>query len=291
MTMYGMIAVIIYLIFSPVIACLLSGADRVVTARMQGRRGPKLMQPLYDLVKLFSKESTSVNDMQKILVMAHCFFAIFSGAIFFAGGDIMLVLFALTMSEVFVILAAYSVNAAYSGIGAQRELLQMMAYEPMTLLTAAGFYLCTGSFKVQDIIGTDMPLVIKMPGFFLGFWFILIVKFRKSPFDLSTSHHAHQELIKGLTGDLSGPSYGFSELAELYEEILMLAIVALFFITSSPWSFLWAFIAVVLVIFSMSLVDNIFPRVKWEVLLKIAWIVTFFAGGANLVLLSLAGRL
>ena len=249
------------------------------------------MQPWYDLVKLFSKETTSVNDIQKILVMAHCFFAIFSGAIFFAGGDVMLVLFALTMSEVFLILAAYSVNAAYSEIGAQRELLQMMAYEPMTLLTAVGFYLATGSFKVDKIISTDLPLIIKMPGFFIGFCFVLVVKLRKSPFDLSTSHHANQEIIKGLTGDLSGPVYGFSELAELYEEVLMLGIVGLFFMTKEPVSLLWAFIAIAVVMFCMSLIDNIFPRVKWEAMLKAAWLVTFFAGGANLVILSLAERM
>ncbi|MBO5552300.1 MAG: NADH-quinone oxidoreductase subunit H [Lachnospiraceae bacterium] len=290
MTAFSTAAVIIYLVGSPMIACLFSGVDRVVTARMQGRRGPKLLQPWYDLVKLFSKEATSVNDIQKILVMAHCFFAIFSGAIFFAGEDVLLVLFALTMAEVFLILAAYSVNAAYSEIGAQRELLQMMAYEPMTLLTAVGFYLSTGSFRVDKIIGTELPLIIKMPGFFIGFFFILVVKLRKSPFDLSTSHHAHQELIKGLTGDLSGPVYGFSELAELYEEILMLGIVALFFITSEPISYLWAFIAVAVIMFCMSLIDNIFPRVKWEVLLKTAWLVTLFAGGANLVILSFIGK-
>ena len=262
MTVFSTAAVIIYLVFSPLIACLFSGVDRVVTARMQGRRGPKLMQPWYDLVKLFSKESTS-------------------------GEDVLLVLFALTMAEVFLILAAYSVNAAYSELGAQRELLQMMAYEPMTLLTAVGFYLSTGSFKVEDIIRTDIPLIIKMPGFFIGFFFIMIVKLRKSPFDLSTSHHAHQELIKGLTGDLSGPVYGFSELAELYEEVLMLGIAALFFITSDPISYLWALIAIAVIMFCMSLIDNIFPRVKWEVLLKTAWLVTIFAGGANLVILSL----
>ena len=287
MTVYSTVSLVIYLILSPFIACLFSGVDRIVTARMQGRRGPKLMQPWYDIIKLFAKENTAVNDVQKILVMAHCFFAIFSGAIFFAGGDILLVLFALTMAEVFLILAAYSVNAAYSEIGAQRELLQMMAYEPMTLLTAVGFYLSTGSFKVEEIVETGMPLIIKMPGFFLGFCFILVVKFRKSPFDIATSHHAHQEIIKGLTGDLSGPAYGFSELAELYEEILMLGIVGLFFITSDPISFVWAAVAVAVVLFCMSLVDNIFPRIKWETLLKASWLVTLFAGGANLVVLSL----
>ena len=96
MTVNSVISVTAYLILAPIIACLLSGVDRIVTARMQGRRGPGLLQPWYDIIKLFAKENTSVNDIQNILVMAHCFFAIFSGAIFFAGGDLLLVLFALT---------------------------------------------------------------------------------------------------------------------------------------------------------------------------------------------------
>ncbi|MBQ9444359.1 MAG: NADH-quinone oxidoreductase subunit H [Lachnospiraceae bacterium] len=287
MTEYSMISVIIYLIFAPFIVSILSGVDRIVTARMQGRCGPRLLQPWFDLIKLFSKESTAVNGIQKILVMAHCFFAIFSGAIFFAGGDILLVLFALTMAEVFLILGAYSVNAAYSEIGAQRELLQMMAYEPMTLLTAAGFYLSAGSFRVTDIISGNVPLILKMPGFFIGFCFVLVVKLRKSPFDLATSHHANQEIIKGLTGDLSGPVYGFSLLAELYEEALMLGMAGLFFLTSDRMSIIAVFIAIAVIMFVMSLIDNIFPRVKWETLLKTEWIVTFFAGGGNLIILSL----
>ncbi len=289
MTVNSVISVTAYLILAPIIACLLSGVDRIVTARMQGRRGPGLLQPWYDIIKLFAKENTSVNDIQNILVMAHCFFAIFSGAIFFAGGDLLLVLFALTMAEVFLILAAYSVNAAYSELGAQRELLQMMAYEPMTLLTAVGFYLSSGSFRVGQIIGTELPHIIKMPGFFAGICFILVIKLRKSPFDLSTSHHAHQEVIKGLTGDLSGPAYGFSELAELYEEFLMLGMIGLFFITDNPLSIIWTCAVIAAVMFVMSLVDNIFPRVKWESLLKAAWLVTIFAGGTNLVILSLFG--
>ncbi len=287
MNVYSIIAIAAYLICAPFAASIFSGVDRIVTARMQGRKGPGLMQAWWDLMKLFSKESTTVNDIQKVLVVAHCFFAVFSGAVFFGGGDLLLVFFSLTMAEVFLILAAYSVNAAYSEIGAQRELLQMMAYEPMIRLTAVGFYMSTGSFGVAQITKTYIPLILKMPGFFIGFCFILIVKLRKSPFDIATSHHAHQEIIKGLTGDLSGRIYGLSELAELYEEVLMLGMIGLFFITSDPLSPVYAIIAVSAVMFVMSFTDNIFPRVKWEVLLKLAWIVTFFAGGTNLLLLTL----
>ena len=49
MTVNSVISVTAYLILAPIIACLLSGVDRIVTARMQGRRGPGLLQPWYGI--------------------------------------------------------------------------------------------------------------------------------------------------------------------------------------------------------------------------------------------------
>ena len=69
----------------------------------------------------------------------------------------------------------------------------------------------------------------------------------------------------------------------------MLGMIGLFFITDNPLSIIWTCAVIAAVMFVMSLVDNIFPRVKWESLLKAAWLVTIFAGGTNLVILSLFG--
>lgn len=55
-------------------------------------------------------------------------------------------------------------------------MLQMMAYEPLTLLLAVGFYLATGSFQVVDIIHMPLSSVLMMPGFLLGFMFITAIK-------------------------------------------------------------------------------------------------------------------
>ena len=74
-----------------------------------------------------------------------------SGAIFFGGGDLLLVIFTLTVASAFLIIAAFSSNSPYAQVGAERELLQMMAYEPMVLMTAIGFYMYCGSFTVGDI--------------------------------------------------------------------------------------------------------------------------------------------
>ncbi|MVD21715.1 NADH-quinone oxidoreductase subunit H, partial [Vibrio cholerae] len=68
-----------------------------------------------------------------------------TGALFFAGSDLLLVIFALTLAAIFFVLAACKASSPYSFVGAQRELIQMMAYEPMVLLTAIGMYMVTKS--------------------------------------------------------------------------------------------------------------------------------------------------
>lgn len=49
------IGIIAFAIAGPIIGCLLAGLDRIISARMQGRVGPPLLQPYYDVRKLFSK--------------------------------------------------------------------------------------------------------------------------------------------------------------------------------------------------------------------------------------------
>ena len=49
--------------------------------------------------------------------------------------------------------------------------------------------------------------------------FTAAIKFRKSPFDLSTSHHAHQEMVKGLTTEMSGTTLAIMNIAEYYEMV------------------------------------------------------------------------
>lgn len=132
-------------------------------------------------------------------------------------------------------------------MGANREMLQTMAYEPMVLLTAVGFYLATGSFKVSDIVrSSGLPPIVYLPGVFCGFLFILTIKLRKHPFDLSTSHHAHQEMVKGLTTEFNGVTLLIVEVSHWYENVFLMGIIALFFINGKPWSYALAAVAVVL---------------------------------------------
>lgn len=279
--------VILYIILGPFLGGLLEGLDRKIGARMQGRQGPPLLQPFYDIAKLFSKRTLVVNRVQDFLIYGYLVFNIFTGCLFFAGEDFLLTLFALTLAGIFSVMAACSASSPFSSMGSQRELIQMMAYEPMVLLTAIGFYQATGSFMVKDIVSSSVAPIVAMPGFFVGFLFILLIKFHKSPFDISTSHHAHQEMVKGTTTELSGSILARSELAEWYENVFLVGVVGLFIVDSSWWSIPLAVLGGAAAYFIATLADNVFPRVKWDTMLKATWAVTFFAGVGNLIVLTL----
>ena len=278
---------IIYIIIAPILGGLIQGIDRKISAKMQGRKGPSIVQPFYDVQKLFKKEVAVVNRAEKFFLVFYLIFMIFTGVIFFSGGDILLVTFAFTLTSIFLVIGAYSTNSPYSTIGAERELLQMMAYEPMILLTSIGFYLAKGTFNVGEIITGKLPSIIYLPGVFIGFIFILTIKFRKSPFDLSSSHHAHQEMVKGLTTEFAGPTLGLVEISEWYENVLLYGFVYIFFRYNNISSILLGIVMCLVVYFLQILIDNTFSRVKWQQLLESSWIISGTIGFTNIVILSL----
>ena len=163
----------------------------------------------------------------------------------------------------------------------------MMAYEPMVLLTAVGFYVATGTFYVKDIIHMNTSAIAFLPGVFVGFLFILTIKMRKSPFDLSTAHHAHQEIVRGVTQEMVGSNLALIHLAEWYEVVFLMGVVALFIVNSNPISYVVALIVILATYFLEILIDNTSARVNWKVLLVSTWVVTLVAGGINLTILVL----
>lgn len=281
------VSVILYLLLAPLAGTLLDGLDRRLSARMQGRQGPPFLQPFYDVAKLFSKQMLAVNSVQMFLLLSYLIFLAVAGSLLFAGEDILMCLFMLSTADMFLVMAASSDSSPFSTLGAGREMIQIMAYEPMTLLLAVGFYLATGSFQVADIVRQPVSAVVTMPGFLLGLMFIMAIKLRKSPFDLSTSHHAHQEIVKGLTTEMAGPTLAVMNIAEYYEMTLMLGLVALFFVNENPISWPLALVAC-LAVYVLELVwDNVSARVKWRTLLDGCWVVTLLTGGLNGLILML----
>jgi formate hydrogenlyase subunit 4 len=287
------IALVAFAVCAPVIGCLIAGLDRVITARLQGRVGPPLLQPYHDVRKLLAKDDVAVNGFQGFYVAMALIFAILAGSFFFAGGNFLLVVFILMLSTLFFIVAAYSTRSPYAEMGAEREIAQVMSYEPMVILMTVTFYMATksflgdGTFNVGAVFTLDRPLIIALPLVFVGLLFILTIKLRKSPFDLSYSHHAHQELVKGISTEMSGRTLAMVEIMHWYETVLFLGWVGLFLVWSSWIGLVVALIGIALVYLLEIFIDNNFARVKWQLMVVSSWAVTLVCVVANLVILKM----
>lgn len=281
MTALAILGAVAFVVLGPVLGCLIQGADRIVSARMQGRVGPSVFQPYYDVRKLIEKDAKALDPCQTALVALSLLSAVVAGAVFFAGGSFLLVVFVITLSSLLFILAGYMTPSPYAQIGAQREALQVMCYEPMILFVAVGLYLATGSFDSSSVLSGRFSLVTFEPLIFLGFVFVLTIKLRKSPFDVAMGHHAHQEIVRGATTEMSGGTLALVEVTHWYETVLFLGWVGMFFVNSGPLSILVALLAVALVWFLEIWIDNNFARVKWQLMLKGSWIVALVASTVN----------
>jgi ech hydrogenase subunit B len=267
------------LIAGPLLGGLINGADRILTARMQSRIGPPVLQPFYDVVKLLGKETLVVNVWQAFCAYAYLAAASLALVMFFLKSDLLLILFIQAVGAVFLVVGAMSSTSPFSQIGAHRELLQILTYEPLLVLVVVGIYMETGSFKLDAILAWNRPLLLRLPFLFIVLGYALTIKLRKSPFDLSTCHHAHQELVKGLLTDYSGPFLALTEIAHWYEIILILALCTLFWTTS--WLGMLVLLAVTY--FVEVLVDNTAARMNWRWMLGYVWAMGLGLSLVNLI--------
>ena len=281
----GITFMLLYIVLAPFIGGFLEGLDRKISARMQRRVGPPVLQPFYDVKKLLNKQTITVSTSQMFLLITYFVLMVLTGALFFYGADLLMCFFVMSTAATFLYFAAVVTSSPYSSAGAQRELIQMMAYEPAVLLTCVGFYLAAGSFNVSDIAKSSISNIAFLPGFFVAFVFILTIKMRKSPFDIAASHHMHQELVKGLTTEMGSRNLAIFQITEWYENVFLMGVVGLFIINSNPISIAVAVAVILLVYFLEILIDNSSARMKWQQMLKITWTVTLLAAGVNLIML------
>ena len=146
------------IVVAPIIGGLLFGIDRRITARLQGRYGPPILQPFYDFFKLLGKERIAVSQLQFVWIYAYLVFMIASLLCLVFQSDFLVLVFLLGFAGVSLVLGGFSTKSPYSHFGANRELLQIMAYEPVLLLLAIGIYAQNGSFLISEIFNQSQAL-------------------------------------------------------------------------------------------------------------------------------------
>lgn len=267
-------------LLAPVLGGLIYGFERVVRARMQNRLGPPILQPFYDFLKLMDKRSIVVHSFHAFMGIMYLLGTWFSLYVLLSGGDLLIAIFFHVLSLAFLVIGGFSVRSPYSVVGAMRELIHMLAYEPVFVMMAVGFYLITGTFQISEILHSNVMPITYLPLVFVAYLLVLPTILKKSPFDVA---EAHQEIIGGPEIEYSGKFYEAVYTAKWIEYVYAFFFVFLF----TGNNYLLGLLLAVFAFFFVNLVDNVTARVKFPQMVRFHWLVLIPLVVVNLMLLAL----
>jgi len=133
---------LIIILFSP----LVNGVIKKVKANMQGRRGPGVLQPYYDLARLFKKDMVVSSVTSWIFKAAPyiVFVSTMAAAMivpvvsmqlpYAAMGDVIALIYLFALARFFMALAGLDAGTAFGGEGSSREMTIAILVEPMMML-------------------------------------------------------------------------------------------------------------------------------------------------------------
>jgi NADH-quinone oxidoreductase subunit H len=190
--------------------------DRRVTARLQGRIGPPWFQPLADWIKLMGKEDvlpleasaracTLLPIVSLAAVLTASLYIPLGGRVTQAfEGDLIVVLFLLSIPALAYFLAGWVSGGVYSVIGGHRSLLQYFSYEVPFLMALSGPAILSRSWSIARIAAWQSEklwAVVFQPLGFLLAVVGLIGKLKRVPFDIPK---AKSEIVAGPLTEFSG---------------------------------------------------------------------------------------
>ncbi|HEQ79302.1 MAG TPA: NADH-quinone oxidoreductase subunit H [Euryarchaeota archaeon] len=198
--------------------------DRKVHARMQKRVGPPFFQPMADFIKLMAKEDIvpSAADRTMFSAVPIVAFATVATAFLYIPtfyitsmlsfqGDLILVLFLLTVPSFALFIAGYSSSNLFGQVGGVRAMTQLFSYEIPFLLALLAPAVAVGSWGMADIVawspeifGTQIDFfwpVIVAPIAFVIAIITLQGKIMRIPFDMP---EAETEIVDGPLAEYSG---------------------------------------------------------------------------------------
>ena len=271
---------VILTVLAPLIGGVVYGIERVVKARMQKRVGPPLLQPFYDFFKLMDKRPIMIHSLHALMGIMYFIAEWFALAVLLLGNDLLIAVFFHVIAVLALVIGASSVRSPYSVLGALRELMHMISYEPLMVLMVVALYLVVGSFDIRDVLNYEGYPILEIPVVFFAFLLTIPMMLQKSPFDVA---EAHQEIIGGPEIEYSGPFYEALYTGKWIEYIYVFTFVFLF---GGSHYWLGILLAVLSFLF-INLLDNSSARLDFRTMVKFAWSVLIPMAALNVILLAL----
>jgi hydrogenase-4 component C len=280
------------------VAPLLEGTIRKLRAAIQSRQGPPIYQPYLDLLKLLAKEDLRVTDspivswgppvMLAAILVAAGLMPLGGVGPQLAAGDLVVFIGLLALANITLAGMGFATGSAFSSLGASREVMSMLAAEPVLFISLLVLGVESGSMTFEGLLTAPLGVVTVIAA--ITYLLALQMYVAKVPFDIT---EAETELIGGPLSELSGPKLALAEWAIYAKQFIYSSLFIQLFLPWTlsfiPWLALAIVVNVVLVLvldaLVVGLVMSVNPRLRLDQALRYGMSL---AGAASIVLIVAA---
>jgi formate hydrogenlyase subunit 4 len=230
------------------LAPLLAGYVRTLKARLLGRRGPPLLQPYRDLLRLLRKEVVLAHSASWVFRVApYIVFAatwvaaalvptFATGLLFSYAADMIAIVALLGSARFMLALAGLDVGTSFGGIGSSREMMIASLAEPAMLMVVFTVALLAGSTQLSSIAafmqGPDVGLRVSLALALVALVMVAIAENARIPVDNPATHLELTMVHEAMILEYSGRHLAVIELASFVKLLLYLSVIACVF---APW--------------------------------------------------------
>jgi formate hydrogenlyase subunit 4 len=234
----GLVNIVLVLVAAP----LAQGLLRKLTARIQSRQGPPVLQPYFDLLKLLGKEDIEAGEippMQRFVSWLSLASVLAVAALVPMGfgtamneaGDVLLLVYLLTLCSICTLLAGLAAGSTYSLLGMSREMMTMITLEPLFAVAVIVGAIHAHSLRLDAVLSGSAYYGVPWSGILM--LIIMLLAFQafvqRVPFDVA---EAETELMEGALMEYSGPKLALFKYAQMIKMIIYAALFVGLFL---PW--------------------------------------------------------
>jgi formate hydrogenlyase subunit 4 len=230
-------------------APLLTGFVRKVKARLLRRRGPPIVQPYRDILRLLKKEVVVAENASWIFRVApYMIFAatwvaaalvptFATGLLFSWSADLIAIIALLASARFFLALAGMDIGTAFGGIGSSREMMIASLAEPAMLLIVFSMALVARSTQlsaVADLLASpEVGLRVTLGLALVGLIIVAIAENGRIPVDNPATHLELTMVHEAMVLEYSGRHLAMIELAASVKLLLYISLIGCIF---APWT-------------------------------------------------------
>ncbi len=261
--------------------------DRKAYARFQNRVGPPWYQPAADFLKLLAKEEIIPEGVRRGLFvwlpaigLAAAATAMFyvpvwrTGAAFAFSGDLIVVIYLLSLPTLVLFLAGWNSGNYFAAIGAVRAVTQLISYEVPFILSLLTPAILAGNLSISGIAGAARarPWIIPYELIGLGVAVLALqAKLERTPFDVP---EAETEIVAGPLVEYSGRSYALFRLMTNVVMVAGAALITSLFLGGLPdgiWGFPVFLLKTLFIVVVLALVRAVSARLRIEQVAAFCW--------------------